>query len=186
MSSENTSQKINLILCDLPPGVTQSDTETFLSPYKSSIDSIKINPKNSQKATAAFKDPDIANKCRWEMNQKKLKDRIIRIMREEKHFIEKNKESKNNLYIKNIPKEKDAHQIYEYFLKYGDVFSLKINQNEKGEYIGTAFLTYYKEDDAKKCFDENKDKKILEYDIEVQYRKNTNHYIHNNNYNNNY
>ena len=49
MSSENTSQKINLILCDLPPGVTQSDTETFLSPYKSSIDSIKINPKNSQK-----------------------------------------------------------------------------------------------------------------------------------------
>lgn len=70
MSSENTSQKINLILCDLPPGVTQSDIETFLSPYKSSIDSIEINPKNSQKATAAFKDPDIANKCRWEMNQK--------------------------------------------------------------------------------------------------------------------
>ena len=63
------------------------------------------------------------------MNQKKLKKRTIRIMREEKHFIEKNKESKNNLYIKNIPKEKDAHQIYEYFLKYGDVFSLKINQN---------------------------------------------------------
>ena len=186
MSSENTSQKINLILCDLPPGVTQSDIETFLSPYKSSIDSIEINPKNSQKATAAFKDPDIANKCRWEMNQKKLKDRIIRIMREEKHFIEKNKESKNNLYIKNIPKEKDAHQLYEYFLKYGDVFSLKINQNEKGEYIGTAFLTYYKEDDAKKCLDENKDKKILECDIEVQYRKNTNHYIHNNNYHNNY
>ena len=72
-------------------------------------------------------------------------------MREEKHFLEKNKE---------------------------------INQNEKGEYIGTAFLTYYKEDDAKKCFDENKDKKILEWDIEVQYRKNTNHYIHNNNYHN--
>ena len=102
-------------------------------------------------------------------------------MREEKHFLEKNKDSKNNLHIKNIPKEKDARQIYEYFLQYGDVFSLKINQNEKGEYIGTAFLTYYKEDDAKKCFDENKDKKILECDIEVQYRKNTNHYIHNNN-----
>ena len=56
----------------------------------------------------------------------------------------------------------------------------------KKNMIGTAFLTYYKEDGAKKCFDENKDKKILECDIEVQYRKNTNHYIHNNNYNNNY
>jgi len=47
---------------------------------------------------------------------KEIKNRIIRIMREEKHFIEKNKDSKNNLYIKNIPKEKDARQIYEYFL----------------------------------------------------------------------
>jgi len=105
------------------------------------------------------------------MNQKKIKNRIIRIMREEKHFIEKNKESKNNLYIKNIPKEKDSRQIYEYSLQCGDVFSLKINQNEKSEYIRTAFLTYYKEDDAKKYFDENKDKKILECDIEVQHRK---------------
>ena len=47
MSSESTSQKINLILWDLPPGVTQSDIESFLSPYKSSFDSIKINLKNS-------------------------------------------------------------------------------------------------------------------------------------------
>ena len=86
MSFENSPQKINLILCDLPPIVTQSDIESFLSPYKSSIDSIKINPKNSQKAKAVFKDPDIANKCRWEMNQKKTKNRIIRIMSEEKHF----------------------------------------------------------------------------------------------------
>lgn len=130
------------------PGVTQSDIETFLSPYKSSIDSIEINPKNSQRQQQHLK--ILILRINVDGNEpKKLKDRIIRIMREEKHFIEKNKESKNNLYIKNIPKEKDAHQLYEYFLKYGDVFSLKINQNEKGEYIGTAFLTYYKEDDAK-------------------------------------
>lgn len=45
MSSENTPQKINLILCDLPPGVTQSDLESFLSPYKKSIESIQINEK---------------------------------------------------------------------------------------------------------------------------------------------
>lgn len=49
MSSENTPQKINLILCDLPPGVTQFDLESFLSPYKKSIESIQINEKNPQK-----------------------------------------------------------------------------------------------------------------------------------------
>ena len=120
MSSENTPQKINLILCDLPPGVTQSDLESFLSPYKKSIESIQINEKNPQKANATFTDLEMANKCRKEMNQRKIKNKNIRIMREEKYFLQKNKETKNNLYVKNIPKEKDARELYEYFLQFGD------------------------------------------------------------------
>ena len=67
-------------------------------------------------------------------------------MREEKNFLQKNKDTKNNLYIRNIPKTKQPRELYEYFLKFGDVFSLKVNENDKGEFTGTAFLTYYKED----------------------------------------
>ena len=188
MSSENLSQKINLILCDLPPGITQSDIESFLSPYKSNFDSININDANPLRATVEFKDLDIANKCRHELNQKKLKNKNIRIMREEKNFLMKNKDTKNNLYVKNIPKGKDPRELYEYFLKFGDVFSLKVNENEKGEFTGTAFLTYYKEQDAKKCIEETNNKKIWDSDIEVNYQKNTHDkgYSHNNNYHNNY
>ena len=191
MSSENLSQKINLILCDLPPGITQSDIESFLSPYKSNFDSININEANPLRATVEFKDLDIANKCRHELNQKKLKNKNIRIMREEKKFLMKNKDSKNNLYVKNIPKGKDPRELYEYFLKFGDVFSLKINENDKGEFTGTAFLTYYKEEDAKKCIEETTNKKIWNSDIEVNYKENSHDkgYSHNNNfhnYNNNY
>ena len=188
MSSENLSQKINLILCDLPPGITQSDIESFLSPYKSNFDSININEANPPRATVEFKDLDIANKCRHELNQKKLKNKNIRIMREEKNFLMKNKDTKNNLYVKNIPKGKDPRELYEYFLKFGDVFSLKVNENEKGEFTGTAFLTYYKEQDAKKCIEETNNKKIWDSDIEVNYQKNTHDkgYSHNNNYHNNY
>ena len=188
MSSENLSQKINLILCDLPPGITQSDIESFLSPYKPNFDSININEANPLRATVEFKDLDIANKCRHELNQKKLKNKNIRIMREEKNFLMKNKDTKNNLYVKNIPKGKDPRELYEYFLKFGDVFSLKVNENEKGEFTGTAFLTYYKEQDAKKCIEETNNKKIWDSDIEVNYQKNTHDkgYSHNNNYHNNY
>ena len=188
MSSENLSQKINLILCDLPPGITQSDIESFLSPYKSNFDSININEANPLRVTVEFKDLDIANKCRHELNQKKLKNKNIRIMREEKNFLMKNKDTKNNLYVKNIPKGKDPRELYEYFLKFGDVFSLKVNENEKGEFTGTAFLTYYKEQDAKKCIEETNNKKIWDSDIEVNYQKNTHDkgYSHNNNYHNNY
>ena len=188
MSSENLSQKINLILCDLPPGITQSDIESFLSPYKSNFDSININEANPPRATVEFKDLDIANKCRHELNQKKLKNKNIRIMREEKNFLMKNKDTKNNLYVINIPKGKDPRELYEYFLKFGDVFSLKVNENEKGEFTGTAFLTYYKEQDAKKCIEETNNKKIWDSDIEVNYQKNTHDkgYSHKNNYHNNY
>ena len=200
MSSENIPQKINLILCDLPQGVTQSDIESFLSPYKSGIESIQINENNPQKARATFTDSDLANKCRHEMNQKKIKNTNIRIMREERYFLQKNKDTKNNLYIKNIPNKKDAREIYEYFLQYGDIFSLKVNDNEAGDFPKTALLTYYKEEDAKKCMEQNSNKKIWDSDMEVQYKNqndkgfyNYNNYnynyhsgYNNNNYNNNY
>ena len=186
MSSEITPQKINLILCDLPPGVTQSDIESFLLPYKASIESIQINDKNPQKATATFKDSEMADKCRTELNQRRIKNKNIRIMREEKHFLQKNKDSKNNLYVKNIPKEKDARELYEYFLQFGDVFSLKVNDNEKGDFLRTAFLTYYKEDDARKCIEATTNKKIWGSDMEVQYQKNSNEKGYNNNYHQNY
>ena len=184
MSSENAPQKINLILCDLPQGITESELETFLSPYKNSIESIHINEKNPQKANVTFNDSEVANKCRKEMNQRKIKNNNIRIMREEKYFLQKNKETKNNLYVKNIPKEKDARELYEYFLQFGDVFSLKVNENEKMDFPKTAFLTYYKEEDAKKCIDNTTNKKIWGSDMEVQYQKNTNEKGYNNNHNN--
>ena len=183
MSSENAPQKINLILCDLPPGVTQSDIESFLSPYKSSIESIQIYENNPQKAKATFTDSDLANKCRHEMKLKKLKNTNIRIMREERNFLQKNKDTKNNLYIKNIPNKKDSREIYEFFLQFGDIFSLKVNDNEAGDFPKTALLTYYKEEDAKKCIEQTTNKKIWGSDMEVQYQKNNDKAHYNNNEN---
>ena len=183
MSSQNTSQKTNIILCGLPLKTTESDIKTFLSSYKDDIDLIKINENKPQKVTITFKDFDIANKCRIELNQKKLNGKNIRIMREEKDFLLKNKDNKNNLYIKGIPKNKTSREIFEYFFKFGDVFSVKINDDEKGNNNGTAFVTYYNQDDAKKAIEETNGKKIWDSDMEVQYQKNNDksHYNNENN-----
>ena len=108
-------------------------------------------------------------------------------MREERYFLQKNKDTKNNLYIKNIPNKKDAREIYEYFLQYGDIFSLKVNDNEAGDFPKTALLTYYKEEDAKKCMEQNSNKKIWDSDMEVQYKNQNDKGFYNyNNYNYNY
>ena len=195
MSSETPSQLTTLILCDLPSEITESDIKSFLSSYEESIVSINKFEQKPEKVKVSFKDFDIANKCRIDLNQKKLKNKIVRIMREEKDFLNKNKNNKNNLYIKLIPHDKTAREVFEYFLKFGDIFSFKLNLDEKGNNNGTAFLTYYQETDAKKSMDETNGKKIWQSDMEVQYKNNINekgynnynNYNHNNyNYNNSY
>ena len=181
--SNNTKEKTTLILCDLSPDTNKSDIETFLSHYHDKIDLIQLTEKKPYKATVSFKDYNSANECRINMNQKKLKNKSIRIMWDEKDFLQKNKDNKNNLYIKGIPKNKTAREIFEYFYKFGDMFSIKINDDEKGNSNGTAFVTYYSKDDAKKAIDQTNGKKIWDSDMEVQYQKN-NDKTHYNNYNN--
>ncbi len=97
MSSETPSQLTTLILCDLPSEITESDIKSFLSSYEESIVSINKFEQKPEKVKVSFKDFDIANKCRIDLNQKKLKNKIVRIMREEKDFLNKNKNNKNNL-----------------------------------------------------------------------------------------
>ena len=182
--STNTKDKTNLILCDLPNDTVKKDIETFLSQYKDKITSIQLSEKKPYKAIVIFKDYASANECRINMNQKKLKNKPIRIMWDEKDFLQKNKDNKNNLYIKGIPKNKTARELFEYFYKFGDIFSFKLNEDDKGNNNGTAFVTYYKQDDAKNSINETNGKKIWGSDMEVHYQKNNDKYHNSNNDNN--
>ena len=182
--STNTKDKTTLFLCDMSSDTVKEDIESFLSQYKDKITSIQISDKKSNKATVIFKDYTSANECRINMNQKKLKNKAIRIMWEEKDFLQKNKDYKNNLYIKGIPKNKSAREVFEYFHKFGDIFSIKLNEDDKGNNNRTAFVTYYNQDHAKKAMDETNGKKIWASDMVVQYQKINEKYHNNNNDNN--
>ena len=181
--SSNTKEKKTIILFDLSSDTNKEDIESFLSEYKEQIELIQLTEKKPYKATVTFKENKLANECRINMNQKKLKKRSIRIVWDEKDFLQKNKDNKNNLYIKGLPKNKTSREIYEYFVKFGDIFSIKINEDEQGNNNGTAFLTYYSPEDAKKAIDETNGKKIWDSDMEVQYQKNSDK-SHNTNDNN--
>ena len=171
--SSNTKGKKNIILFDLSQDTNKSDVESFLSKYKDQIESIQLLDKKPYRAKVSFKEHNSANDCRINMNQRTLKNKSIRIMWEEKDFFQKNKDTKNNLYIKDIPKNKSAREIYDFFLKYGDISSMKMNVDEKGNNNGTAFLSYYSQEDAKKAIEETNGKKIWESDMEVHYQKST-------------
>ena len=74
--------------------------------------------------------------------------------------------------------------MFEYFHEFGDIFSIKLNEDDKGNSNGTAFVTYYNQGDAKKAMDETNGKKIWGSDMDVQYQKINEKYHNNNNDNN--
>ena len=167
-SNDNSKEKTVLYLCDLPQGITDKDIETFLSKYKSEIIEIKTEQKKGIIAKVSFKKYTSANNCRIEMNLKKFKTKSIRIMWEEKDFSIR-KSTKNNLYIKGIPKNITPREVYEYFKDFGDIFTVKISEDENGNHHGYGYITYYNQDDAKKAIDNANGKKIWNSEIEVTY-----------------
>ena len=116
-----------------------------------------------------FKDYESANKCRTEMNLRKIHHKSIRIMWDERDTsIRYN--IKNNLFFKNIPKTTTPREVYEYFMKFGDISSCKITEDENGNHFGYGYITFYKPEDAQRALEESKDKKIFENNImEISY-----------------
>lgn len=174
--STDTQEKTSLKLCDFPPDSKKEDIESFLSQYKSQIISITFESQQSFKdvkkiVKVVFKDMKSANDCRINMNLKKLNTCSIRIMWYDKDFKYNNKD-KNNLYIKSIPKNKTARELFEYFNQFGDIYSIKINEDEKGNIMGTGFVTFYKNEDAKKAVESTNNKKIWDSDMELIYQFN--------------
>ena len=190
MSTNN--EKKNLKFFDLPSDITKDDIESFLAKYKYQINAMTIETYKETKkiAKVSFKDNKSANDCRINMNLRKIKNSSIRILWDEKDSQFKNY-YKNNLYIKEIPKNKTSREIFEYFHKFGDISSIKVNEDENGNIVGTGYITYYNQDNAKKAMEATNGKKIWDSNMELQYQtlnkndRNYHHYNYQNYHNNN-
>ena len=94
------------------------------------------------------------------MNLKKINGHSIRIMWDEKdNSIRYN--TKSNLYFKGIPLSIPSRKVYEYFMKFGDISSLKLIEDNNGNHFGYGYITFYNPDDAEKAILETNGKKYL-------------------------
>ena len=176
-----SQEKTMLYLTDLPFGISIQDIRDFLSKYQDKI--IFINSDQNQRTKdkrrqlaikVLFKDYESANNCRCEMNLRKMRGKSVRIMWDERDTSIRHN-TKNNLFIKGIPKTTTPREVYEYFSQFGDISSCKVTEDEQGNHYGYGYITYYSRDDAQKAIDESKDKKIFDSNnIEISYfqRKN--------------
>ena len=167
----NAQEKTILYLSELPLQINIQDIEIFLSKYRDKIIYINIDNRNMEKKKSLavkvfFRDSESANNCRIEMNLKKLKGKSIRIMWDERDSsIRYN--TKNNIFVKGIPKTTTPREVYEYFLKFGDISSAKIMEDEIGNHFGYGYITYYNENDAEKAITESNGKKIWDSILQV-------------------
>ena len=186
--SQEKSLKTMLYLTDLPFGVSIVDIKEFLSKYQDKIIYINLdqNPRsnNNKKPLAIkvlFKDNESANNCRIEMNLRKLRGKSVRIMWDERD-ISIRYNTKNNIFIKGIPKTTTPREVYEYFLQFGDISSCKLSEKDDGSHNGYGYITYYNIEDAEKAIQESKNKKIFDSnDVEVEHFQKRNERIINSN-----
>ena len=168
-------EKNVLHFSDLSLNVVQSDLELFLEPYKDSIVVISLDQKSQStdyqkffRAKVIFKDSASANKVRLEQNLKKIKGHSVRIMWDERDSsIRYN--TKSNLFIKGIPLTTTPREVYEYFMKYGDISSLKIPEDESGTHHGYGYITYYNSEDAENVIVAVKKENVFGVKLEVSH-----------------
>ena len=170
-----SKEKTILYLTDFPitSKISEQDIINFLSSFSESILQVKEEKKNHKPLSykVIFKDYSSANKCRLDMNLKKLKNKSIRIMWDE-HDSSILYNTKNNLFFKGIPKNISSRIVYEYFLQFGDISSLKMTEDENGNHYGYGYVTFYQTQDAQNALDNTKEKKIEVFEnniIEISY-----------------
>ena len=163
-----------LYITDLPYGISDQEIREFLSKFNTKIRFINIEQNlrfkgAPQAIKVLFADYESANNCRIEMNLRKLRGKSIRIMWDERDTSMRYN-TNSNLFIKGIPKNITPREVYEYFLKFGNIFSCKIIEDEYGNHNGYGYITYYDKNDAQKAIDGTKDKMIFgTNNLEVSY-----------------
>ncbi len=60
--------------------------------------------------------------------------------------MERNEEA--NLFVKNLPQNISTKELYDLFSQYGNIISIKLKQNEKGECLGYGYVNYDKIESA--------------------------------------
>ena len=175
-------EKNILYISDLPYNTNETDIKLFFQRYGDAVSRITIlgrrfsNDTRPINAKVVFKDSQTANKARLEMNLRKLKGHAIRLMWEEyDNNIRYN--SSTNLFVKGIPFNVQPREFYEFFMKFGDISSAKLNENEQGNHLGYGYVTYYNPESAEAAINSCNGKVVWKSLLQVDYFKKKNERI---------
>lgn len=174
--TQQTSTGKNLLyVSDLPQNCTEEDLRFFFQEFNDNILIINItnsgrldmiNPKPPS-ATIVFRDYQVADNARKQLNLRKIKGKTVRIMWHERdNSIRYN--SQTNIFVKNIPFNIKPREVYEYFLTFGDIVSTKVHEDEDGNHQGYGYINYYSPESAAKAIESSNGKEVWGGKLDVQ------------------
>ena len=120
------------------------------------------------KATIIFKSHEKAEEARNKLNMRKLKGKTLNIMWHERdNSIRYN--NKVNIFVKGFSQKATPREIYELFVKYGEIISAKICANEDGDLLGYGYINYYNLDSAENAIVNLNKTKFMNSELEVEH-----------------
>ncbi|CAD8169508.1 unnamed protein product [Paramecium pentaurelia] len=100
---------------------------------------------SSGQAVITFSDAESAEKARLTLDNQKLINNIIKV----KPYINFNEAEKNaNIYMKNLPKYVKVEELEQEFQKYGNILSIDVRKDAKGNCLNYGYIQFQKKDDA--------------------------------------
>lgn len=159
-----------LYLGELPPDIDQYELHQFImSQGKFNVESLVVKPTKENKAYAyvKFKSKSEMEKARKALHLKTLNDYVIKaepfrpkdaLKKGENVEGKESGQNQTNLFIKNLPSTTTPKELYDLFSKYGNIISIKLKQNKKGECLGYGYVNYESEKSAEEALNNLNDK----------------------------
>jgi polyadenylate-binding protein len=166
--AKSINTNVVLYLGELPPDVDQYELHQFIMGQgKFNVESLIVKPTKENKSFAyvKFKTKAEVERARQLLHLKSLRDYVVKAepfrqkdsLKEESTKNKITQSSDSNLFVKNLPSGTTPKDLYELFSKYGDIISIKLRQNKKGECLGYGYVNYQSNssaEEALKCLND--------------------------------
>jgi polyadenylate-binding protein len=165
---DNTYSKFtNIYMNNLDGSVDEPTLRAEFSPF-GTVTSIYVSPLqsdlNTKYAFVNYENPEDANHAVEAMNGQKLREKVIFVGRAKKKsereqelrekFMKRDTRPTLNLYVKNISEEIDSTKLRQLFSPYGELGSVEIMRDEKGNHKGFGFACFMNHEAGQRALSE--------------------------------
>ena len=166
IKQEKVNTKKVIYLGGLPADVDKYELNQFiLKQGKFNIEEMMTHGGAKSFAYIKFKTKEEAAEALKVLHLKEFKNHIIKA---EPFTSTKKKNKENtNLFVKNLPKDCTPKELYDIFVKFGEIDSINLKKDHNGNFLGYGYVDFVSEENAKEAINKLNQTKFKDSTISV-------------------